>query len=348
LRAWIAPSCAVAAAGLRRNERGARRVDADRAVGMRALRDPNGGLPMSIRPRALAWLLAAACCAGHGVLAHCPPADPGRDSLLALKAAGFALPDDARRQHLARELVACLGDPDPLLRDGIAFEAYTAWLRSGALDLATRTHLLDALLPMLTTREPDDPGFRAPFAALVLSEVARTDRIEPWLSPAQRAALLDAATGYLRSLRDYRGFDPQSGWRHGVAHAADLLLQLALNPALDKAALDRILAAVAVQIAPPGEHAYVDGESERLARPVLFIAQRALHTDAEWKAWFEALVAPAPLASWQDAYTSREGLAKRHNVLMFLRTAYVGAREGGDAKFEVLVPHLVAAMKAVP
>jgi hypothetical protein len=303
---------------------------------------------MSIRPRVLVWLLCAACCAGNGALAQCPPEDQGRESLLALKAAGFTIEEDARRQQLARGLLDCLGDPDPVLRDGIAFEAYSTWLRAGALDLATRTHLLDALLAMLATQAPDDPGFRAPFAALVLSEVARTDRIEPWLSPAQRDSLLDAGTHYLASVRDYRGFDPVSGWRHGVAHGADLLLQLALNPALDKAALDRLLAAIAVQVAPAGEHAYVDGESERLARPVLFIAQRALHTDAEWKAWFDALVAPAPLGSWQDAHASRAGLARRHNVLMFLRTTYVGAREGGDAKFEVLVPALVAAMKAVP
>ena len=31
------------------------------------------------------------------------------------------------------------------------------------------------------------------------------------------------------SVRDYRGFDAKQGWRHGVAHGADLLLQLSRN-----------------------------------------------------------------------------------------------------------------------
>lgn len=294
-----------------------------------------------------AWLGFVASCPLVAATT-CPPAGETAASLGVLKTAGFELEDEARRERLARGLLACLGDPDPHLRDGIAYEAYTTWLRGGWIDTATRTDLLDALTTALAPEARDEAGFRQPFAALVLSEVARTDRIEPWMTPAQRATLLDAATGYMFALRDYRGFDPGQGWRHGVAHGADLLLQLALNPALDKRQLDRLLAAVAAKVAPAGEHAYVDGESERLARPVLFIAQRALHSEAEWKAWFDALVAPAPLASWQDAYASREGLAKRHNVLMFLRTTYVGAREGGDAKFEVLVPHVVAAMKAVP
>jgi hypothetical protein len=280
--------------------------------------------------------------------AACPPRGESESSLRALKADGFAIESDSRRNQLARALVACLGDPDPKLRDGVAYEAYATWLRAEQLDSATRRHLLEVLSAALAPAAVDADGFRQPFAALVMSEVARTDRVTPWLTLKQRVDLVETAARYVESVRDYRGYDARDGWRHGVAHGADLLMQLALNPTLEKPQLDRILAAVAAQVAPAGEHAYVDGESERLARPLLFVAQRGLHDEAEWQAWFGALVAPAPLASWQDAFASRTGLAKRHNLLMFLRTAYVGAREGGDAKFEVLLPHLRAAMKALP
>ena len=109
---------------------------------------------------------------------------------------------------------------------------------------------------MLEAGQADRDGFRQPFAALVLAEVARTDRIESWLTPAQRVALVDSAARYVTSVRDYRGFDPKEGWRHGVAHGADLLLQLALNPAVDRAGLDRLLGAVAAQVAPRGALIY--------------------------------------------------------------------------------------------
>jgi hypothetical protein len=295
----------------------------------------------------------AACLAATLIIsapahAACPPPDESVESLTALKQSGFELDDAARRNALARDLLDCLADPDPTLRDGIGFEAYSVWLRGDLLEVATRVHMLEVLSAAMSSPTPDPAGFHAPFAALVLSEVARSDRIAPWMSQAQRAELVDAAARYVESVRDYRGFDPVQGWRHGVAHGADLLMQLGLNPALERPALDRLLAAIARQVAPVGEHAYVDGESERLARALLFIAQRGLHDDAAWKAWFDALVQPTPLASWSEAYASRAGLAKRHNLLSFLRVAYVGAREGGDPKFEVLVPHLREAMKALP
>jgi hypothetical protein len=47
---------------------------------------------------------------------------------------------------------------------------------------------------------------------------------------------------------DYRGFDDKEGWRHGVAHGSDWLMQLALNPALDRGQLDQMLAAIATQV----------------------------------------------------------------------------------------------------
>lgn len=278
--------------------------------------------------------------------AACPPEGYDRAELEALKAANFEIADDASRQSLARALIPCLAHPDPSLRDGVTFEAYSTWMRGNRLDVATRTELLRQLQLMLEPDPADRAGFRQSFAALVLSEVARTDRVAGWMSPAQRSQLVERAAKYLASVRDYRGFDDREGWRHGVAHAADLATQLVLNASVDRAGIDRLLAAVAAQVAPVG-HAYVDGESERLARPVLVAAQRGLHTPAEWQKWLQAVAAPAPLASWGAAFQSREGLARRHDVVAFLYALYVNARESSDAQIQVLVPALQAAFKTL-
>lgn len=300
------------------------------------------------RPFLLRWgsaaivLLFAPLALGQGA---CPPHGYDRAALSELKSARFEIGDDAERARLSIALLACLGDPDPALRDGIVYEGLATWLRGNKLDEATRRKLLLELSALVHPSAVDAAGFRQAFAALVLSEVARTDRIAAWLTPDERATLVESAARYLESIRDYRGFDAEAGWRHGVAHGADVLMQLTLNPALDKAQLDRVLAAVASQVAPPGEHAYVEGESERLARPVVFAALRGLHSQSEWQAWFQGIVAPAPLKQWSEAYSSRAGLAKHHNVTAFLRASYVGAREGNDERLEVLVPGLQAALK---
>lgn len=280
--------------------------------------------------------------------ATCPPTGYDTGRLTALRDRAFALDATAERNTLALALLDCLGTPDPTLRDGIAFEALSTWLRGGTIAADTRTRLFDALLPMLEPVADDEAGFRRPFAALVLSEVARTDRVAPWLDAAQRETLVAAATRYLASVDDYRGFDDRQGWRHGVAHGADLLLQLVLNPALDAAQIDRILTSVAKQIAPAGEHFYVFGEPERLARPALYAAQRGTRNAEQWHTWFAAIAAPAPLPDWHAAFRSRAGLARRHNVRAFLSAIYITARDDDDPKVSMLAPMALAALREIP
>jgi hypothetical protein len=277
--------------------------------------------------------------------AACPPPGYDRTALDALKTAKFEIADDARRQSLALTLLPCLADRDPGLRDGIAFEAYSTWLRAKALDVGTRTELLARLSAAIAPDQADRDGFRQPFSALVLAEVARTDRITPWLQPGQRAALVEAAARYVSSVRDYRGFDEKEGWRHGVAHGADLLMQLALNPAVDRAGLDRVLGAVAAQVAPAGPHSYIDGEPERLVRPVLFAAQRGVYTAQDWEKWLSMVAAPAASGTPEADIRARAGLARNHNLQAFLYALYVNARESGDLKIEALVPGLQAVFK---
>jgi hypothetical protein len=278
------------------------------------------------------------------VRAACPPEGKTREQLEALKLLQWTVPDSAERQVLAEGLVDCLGDPDPKMRDGIAYEALAHWMRNDAIDELGMRSLRDKLFAALQADDPD--GFRRPFAALVLSEVARTDRVKPWMTPEERGAMVEAAASYMSSIDDYRGFDDTEGWRHGVAHGSDWLMQLALNPALDRGQLDRILGAVATQVVPSSPHAYVFGEPGRLARPVLYVAKRGLHTPAEWEAWFTQF-APT-LGDEKLAYVDEGWLLKRHDLLAFLTALYLEADRTEDAQLQALEPGIVAGLKAVP
>lgn len=302
---------------------------------------------MTRESTALGLLLVACASAQPALAADCPPAGFDRPALEALRDSRFEIADAPKRQDLAVALLPCLASADPVLRDGVAFEAYSTWMRANLLDVKTRARLLERLVPMLAAETADSEGYRQPFAALVLSEVARTDRLAAWMTVDQRACLIDATVRYLASLRDYRGFDAREGWRHGVAHSADVVTQLVLNPAVDRAGVDRLLAAVASQVTPPGEHAYVDGESERLARPVLYAAQRGLHSADEWQRWLLAVASPAPMPDWGAAFQSRAGLAKRHNLQAFLFALYVNVRESGDPKMQALLPGLQTVFKTL-
>jgi hypothetical protein len=293
------------------------------------------GLSLALALGATPHAMAAGACIDGG---------PARAELDALKAGGYEVADASRRQRLALDLVECLGAPDPTLRDGLAFEALARWMRADALTADTRATLLARLQGDLADASQAGPGFRAPFAALVLSEVARTDRIAAWMTPEQRAGLVVNAAAYVEGVRDYRGFDETEGWRHGVAHGSDLLMQLALNRALDGKQLDRILLAVASQVAPAG-HFYIYGEPERLARPVIFVLQRGRHDDAAWRAWLAGITRPE--AAGSEWFRTQAGLARRHDTRSFLLALYASLDRSSDAGLAARAPAVAEALGAI-
>ncbi|MEO8742042.1 MAG: DUF2785 domain-containing protein, partial [Lysobacteraceae bacterium] len=270
------------------------------------------------------WMFAtfvASALLASPAFATCPPDGQTADSLQALKAAKFEMADADARKALATGLIDCLGDPDPVLRDDIAYSALSAWMRAGDFDADTLRAMRDALYAQLDG--DDDAGFRRPYAALALSEVARTDRFQKWMTDEERAAMVEKAASYLESITDYRGFDDKEGWRHGIAHGSDWLMQLALNPALTRRQADRMLAAIATQVVPESAPAYVYGEGGRLARPILYLAKSNLYSQTEWTAWFATL--PPKIGDASKAYNDSKWLARRHDLMAFLMSMYIDA-----------------------
>ncbi|MGD2128459.1 MAG: DUF2785 domain-containing protein [Lysobacterales bacterium] len=299
------------------------------------------------RNRLLAVSLLLVFGSQTALAAPCPPAGYSRDGLLELKDGGFELQDASMRDELALGLAGCTGDPDPAIRDGVAYEALAGWMRGGMLSIGTVEALGTELLGQLAA--PEDPqGFRRPFAALILSEVARTDRIEPTFTAARREEFVQAAAAYLSGVRDYRGFSETEGWRHGVAHGADLALQLVLNPNIDTGQVQRLLDAVATQVAPPGEHFYIYGEPGRLARPVFYAFRRGDISEETWRTWFDRLADPTPMRDWSEAFSSQEGLARRHNTLAFLQALCVAADSSGEPDDLALQALAVETLSAMP
>lgn len=195
----------------------------------------------------------------------CTLASEASSTLEQWRADGFA---GQQTDEGVRGFVTCLAHPDPFLRDKIGYEGLTAALRSGNVSESVRRDLISELSESLSNDDAD--GFRAPFAALALSELVRTDRIEPFLTPAERRNISDTAATYLSSVTDYRAFSDEAGWRHGVAHGADVAMQLALNPNVETGSLEALRLAVTQQITARSGYAFTHGEPERLARPVFF------------------------------------------------------------------------------
>lgn len=292
-----------------------------------------------------ALLVACACLSAPvSAQARCDLATEPPAALRQWKASGFPVADATDLDRRVPKLADCLGDPDPFLRDGIAFEALSAWMRGRQLDADTLRALGQQLLPQLD--EADPLGFRRPFAALVLSEVARTDRMQPWMTAVERARMVAAAAEYLRSVRDYRGYVDGQGWRHGVAHGSDWVLQLVLNKALQPSQVMSLLSALGTQVMPADGHAYGFGEPSRLARPVAYaVARGDLQRSAmdAWLANVSASLGPRPESDQQALWWAR-----RANLENFLHAlAYLSDGDQSPAS-TALAASVRATMRKLP
>ncbi len=273
---------------------------------------------------------------------QCAPLGMKPQALKELRQQQWQVSDQQRRQQLASAMLACLSSPDPTLRDEIAFESLSFWMRAKLLDDITVRHISTELQSELSANQASKHSdFARPFAALVMAEVARVDRITPFMTELERDKMVKLAANYLSTVKDYRGYDEKQGWRHGVAHGADWMLQLSLNPALTTEHHLLMLQALATQI-KTDQHFYQYGESERLMMPILYLALRSPIDQAGWQQWFDALLQ----TELDLKKTTQKSLARRHNLQAFLNVLYLNVQESKKVELqEKILPPLINALK---
>jgi hypothetical protein len=270
-----------------------------------------------------------------------------KPALVKLKADKFVLEDKTKKEALSLQLLNCLANSDAKIRDGIAFETLSFWLRNSQLSNVTHLGMFAYLTDVIESEVNDSNGVYQTFSMLVLSEIARVDRKTPFLTDAQRDRLVNIGTDFLTNLRDYRGFTDKEGWRHGVAHSSDLMLQLALNLKITKTQLNSMLDALASQVTANEQHAYIHGEPKRIAMAVLYIFLRKQHSVEDWNKWLSKVTTPSPFNQWQDVYKSENGLTKLHNTQSFLYSLYATIKASKNETLIQMVPALEKAIKEV-
>jgi len=254
---------------------------------------------------------------------ECQPPLP-MDRLLALRTQRYVV-SDSLRGPLALGLLSCLASRDPVLRDDVAASALSVWLRGKLLPASLVRELAGRTLGLLTAPR-DTAGFAQSFGALVLSEIVRADRLDSTLTPLTLGAISEAAIAHMTAIRDYRGFDATEGWRHDVAHTADLILQLGMHPRVPTMTIERLLGALATQVGGHDGHLFLASEPERLARAVALIYGRGVLPAELWDGWLRGIADPGALGHWGNAFQTAGGMARRQNTLSFLYALGFAAR----------------------
>lgn len=215
----------------------------------------------------------------------------------AVRSAGHDLPTDRPLDELTAELVEMLGHPDPQLREDLAYPVLTTWLQRGVYD-ELLAGLGDGLLPglQLGLGEDGDPSVvRRSYSALLLAEVVGRDNATQLLTSETVLGWGDAATSWYVREADHRGWIPDVGWAHAIAHGADLLAALARSRHFGPLELTVLLDVVADRVLAPTAYAWRHGEDDRLAHAVMTLLHRDaldLHLVEPWLARLGAGLQP--------------------------------------------------------
>jgi hypothetical protein len=237
----------------------------------------------------------------------------------------YAVPSERRLEEMTRALLDRLGSPNPVLRDRYAYPILEHWLHADVYSEAAvrgmMAELAANLMHGLGEREADSVFLRT-FSVLLLAEIVHYDNARHFLDRDEVRQLLELALVYLEAERDLRGWVPEKGWAHSVAHTADLLFVLAGSRYLDAPDLRRLLDGVAEKVAVGGAF-YVCGEDERLVRAVVAVAERGLLAVDDLAAWVQQLGQPLSNPNWMQDATLEPELDVHHNIKLLMQSLYV-------------------------
>ncbi|HEY7356476.1 MAG TPA: DUF2785 domain-containing protein [Ktedonobacterales bacterium] len=248
--------------------------------------------------------------------------------------ADYAVPAEHTPTDLTPKLLALLSSTDPYLRDAIAYPILEAWISRDlytADDLRAMAGQLSGNLKVGLGEQNTESVFLRAFSALVLAEMVYHHNEHPFFEETDVRQILENALAYYPAEQDLRGYVSGLGWAHAIAHGADLLYVLAENSFLSASDLERIMQALATQIAPPIAHAYLYNEDQRITRAVLAALKRDLLTLPFLSAWLDRLTAfegqkitfDGILTGEPRLIPSERGINVLHNTRQFLSALYV-------------------------
>jgi hypothetical protein len=210
-----------------------------------------------------------------------------------IRASGFKLPADRPLDDLTTELVSMLGDPDPQVRDAIAYPTLATWLREGVYD-DLLAGFGDGISEGLFTglgQDGTDSVLRRSFSALLLAETVLRDQVARAVHSDAIFRWGDRAASWFVRERDLRGYITGQGWAHAVAHGADLIAALARSPHFGRLELTVLLDVVADRLLTPTAYRLVHGEDDRLAFAIMAVLHRNQLGIDVLEPWIERLAA---------------------------------------------------------
>lgn len=236
----------------------------------------------------------------------------------------YKIPEGYALNALTEELFSYIDSVDPELRDSIAYETFANWLDKDQYTLEQIRPYIPRLAINLQNgigERGTDSIFSRAFSILFLAEIIYHDNQDPFLEKDDVQSILAKGLAYLKEERDPRGYIPEKGWAHALAHTADLLFVLSSNRFIARAELEQMLHAIAEKLTEPIDWVYAFGEDDRLVQAILGAVQRKLLDEFFYKEWLKGfLFAEGRRRAWKGSFANQEIHNAYFNSRNFLRS----------------------------
>lgn len=206
-------------------------------------------------------------------------------------AEGYRVPHGVELDTLTIELVAMLGDPDPRVRDDLAFSVLDTWISEGVYD-----DLLAGLGDGLAHGLRDRVGevgtlsiLRRSLSAVALASVITRDNVTHTLHPSIILTWADRAVSWFLAERDLRTELPDAGWSSPISHGSDLIGALSASRYLGADELTVLLDVVSERLAIATEFRFSTAETDRLAFATMSLLHRDLVSVDTLESWIDRL-----------------------------------------------------------
>ncbi|CAG9621553.1 DUF2785 domain-containing protein [Sutcliffiella rhizosphaerae] len=181
---------------------------------------------------------------------------------------------------LVRSMVAHIGSIDSELRDQLIYSSFYRFIiEENRLKHELLKELLDCCMNELLMKGIGENGtdtvFTRSFTTLLVALILYRDNQDSLLEAEKVKEVKEKLLHYMNHEVDLRGFVPNKGWAHSIAHVADTFDQLVKSTKLEKETYPEILNALWNKVLVSNS-IYIHDEDERLLVPILNMLHNGL------------------------------------------------------------------------
>jgi Protein of unknown function (DUF2785) len=181
-----------------------------------------------------------------------------------------------------RSMCTHIGSKDPVLRDKLIYTLFFQLiiednlLESDLLKEMLQNCLNHLLFYGIGDKETDTVFTRA-FTTLLIALILFRDNEEDFLSQMEVDQVRDHLIRYINEEKDVRGYVPEKGWAHSIAHVADAFDELIKNPKINRDLYPDILHPIWNKMFVT-DSVYLHDEDERVLTPIIEMLNRGLES----------------------------------------------------------------------